>query len=174
MPFNPRSYNLPLPRDQRQLGATRNSPVRALLARYRGMGQRQPAAMAGRTPPAKPQVRQPVRPPVVGGKLFSPIRPEVQLTRRVRDVLGLITIFAQQHKIIRLIYRRMKDGVIIQRDVEPYSLRYLRTKRGGRARYFYGYDLSPPTIGIHSFRMSNIMAVEGTNRTFVPRWIVEF
>jgi hypothetical protein len=174
MAFRPGKYGLPLPPNQRQLGLTRNSPVRALLARYRGMGQRQPSLLAGRMPPAKPQVRQPVRPPVVGGKLFSPIKPEVQRTRLVRDVLGLITIFAQQHKIIRLIYRRLRDGAIIQRDVEPYSLRYLRTKFGGRARYFYAYDLSPPTKGIHSFRMSNILAVEGTNRTYVPRWIVEF
>ena len=174
MPFNPRNYGLPLPRDQRQLGPTRISPVRALLARYRGMGQRQPALMAGRTPPAKPQVRQPARPPVVGGKLFTPIKPEVQRTRIVRDVLGLITIFARQHKVIRLIYRRLRDGAMIQRDVEPYSLRYLRTRRGGRARYFYAYDLSPPTVGIHSFRMSNILAVEGTDKTFTPRWVVEF
>jgi hypothetical protein len=173
MPFNPRSYGLPLPRDQRQLGLTRNSPVRALLARYRGLSQRQPGLMAGRTLPAKPQVK-PARPPVIGGKLFSPVRPEVKVTRRVRDILGLITIFAQQHKVIRLIYKKMKDGRIIQRDVEPYSLRYLRTARGGRARYFYAYDLDPPTVGIHSFRMSNIMAVEGTNQTFVPRWVVEF
>ena len=173
MPFNPRNYGLPLPRDQRQLGPTRNSPVRALLARYRGMGQRQPALMEGRIPPAKPQVR-PARPPVIGGKLFSPIKPEVRRTRLGRDALALITFFAQQHRVIRLIYRRLRDGAMIQRDVEPYSLRYLKTKRGGRARYFYAYDLSPPTLGIHSFRMSNILAVEGTNRTFVPRWVVEF
>ena len=174
MPWNPRSYGLPLPPNQRQLGLSRNSPVRALLARYRGMGQRQPNLLAGRVPPAKPQVRQPARPPVIGGKLFSPIKPEVKLTPRVRDVLGLITIFARQHRIIRMVYRRMRDGVIIQRDVEPYSIRYLRTKFGGRARYFYAYDLDPPTIGIHSFRMSNIMAVEGTQQTYVPRWVVEF
>jgi hypothetical protein len=174
VPWNPNSYGLPLPPNQRQLGLTRNSPVRALIARYRGLSQRQPSLMAGRTPPAKPQVRQPARPPVIGGKLFTPLKPEVQRTRLVRDVLGLITIFARQHKIIRLIYRRLRDGAIIQRDVEPYSLRYLRTKHGGRARYFYGYDLSPPTIGIHSFRMSNILAVEGTDRVFTPRWVVEF
>jgi predicted DNA-binding transcriptional regulator YafY len=137
------------------------------------MAQRQPGAVVGQRPPAKPQVR-PAGKPAVAGKLFSPIRPEVQRTRLVRDVLGLITFFAQQHRVIRLIYRKLKDGSTIQRDVEPYSLRYLRTKQGGRARYFYAYDLSPPTQGIHSFRMSNILAVEGTNRTFVPRWVVEF
>ena len=174
MAFNSRGYGLPLPPNQKQLGATRNSPVRALLARYRGMAQRQPGSVAGQRPLPKPQVRQPVRPPVVGGKLFTPLTPEVKRTRTVRDVLGLITLFARQHKVIRLIYRRMKDGVMIQRDVEPYSLRYLRTKFGGRARYFYGYDLSPPTKGIHSFRMANILAVEGTDRTYVPRWIIEF
>lgn len=173
MAFSPGKYGLPLPRDQRQLGMTRNSPVRALLARYRGLSQRQPALMAGRTPPQKPQVK-PTGKPVVGGKLFSPVRPEVQRTRRVRDVLGLITIFAQQHKVIRLVYKKMKDGSIIQRDIEPYSLRYLRTKFGGRARYLYGYDLDQPTVGIHSFRMSNIMAVEGLNQVFTPRWKIEF
>ena len=173
MPFNPRIYGLPLPPGRGQLGPTRNSPVRALLARYRGMGQRQPGLIVGRRPPAKPQVR-PARPPAVAGRLFSPLNPNVKRTRTVRDVLGLITLFARQHKIIRLIYRRMRDGATIQRDVEPYSLRYLRTRHGGRARYFYGYDISPPTIGIHSFRMSNILAVEGTDHTFVPRWVVEF
>jgi hypothetical protein len=174
VPFNPMKYGLALPPNQRQLSPTRISPVRALLARYRGMSQRQPGLMAGRRPPQKPQVRQPVRPPVVSGKLFTPIKPEVQKTRVVRDALGLITIFARQHRMVRLIYRRLRDGATIQRDVEPYSLRYLRTKFGGRARYFYAYDTSPPTVGIHSFRMSNILAVEGTDRVFTPRWVVEF
>ena len=173
MSWNPRQYGLPLPPAARPLGMVRNSPVRALLARYRGLGQRQPGAIAGKMPPQRPQVRS-ARPPAVAGRLYSPIRPEVQRTRTVRDVLGLITLFARQHKVIRLIYRKMKDGSTIQRDVEPYSLRYLRTKRGGRARYFYAYDLGPPTVGIHSFRMSNILAVEGTDRVFTPRWVVEF
>ena len=175
MPFNPASYGLPLPPNQWQLGLARNSPVRALLARYRGLSQRQPALMAGRTPPAKPQVRQPARPPVVGGKLFAPPNPyEVRKTRTVRDALGVITIFARQHKMVRLTYRKMGDGSTVQRYVEPYSLRYRRTRLGGRARYFYAFDSSPPTQGIHSFRMSNILSVEGTNRLFVPRWVVEF
>lgn len=178
MPFNPGHYGLPLPGDQRQLGMTRNSPVRALLARYRGMAQRQPAMMAGRRPPATPQVRQPARPPVVGGKLFFPpkgVKPyQVKETRRVRDALGIVTLFARQHKMVKLTYKRMRDGAVVQRDVEPYSIRYRRTKFGGKARYFYAYDNSPPTIGIHSFRMSNIQAIEGTNRLFVPRWVVEF
>lgn len=174
MPLNLGQYGLPLPPGGgRQLGAVRNSPVRALLARYRGLSQRQPGAVVGRIPPQKPQVR-PARPPAVAGRLYSPIRPEVQRTRRVRDVLGLITIFARQHKMVRLIYRRMRDGAQIQRDVEPYSMRYRRTKHGGMARYFYAYDTSPPTLGIHSFRMSNILAVEGTDRVFTPRWVVEF
>jgi hypothetical protein len=176
MAFNPGSYGLPLPPNQRQLGMTRNSPVRALLARYRGMAQRQPALMAGRVPPAKPQVKQPARPPVIGGKLFAPTTPpapyQVTKTRTTRDALGIITVFARQNKMVRLSYRRMRDGATVQRLVEPYSLRYLRTRHGGRARYFYAFDNSSPTIGIHSFRMSNILAVEGTNRTFVPRWIV--
>jgi hypothetical protein len=171
--FNPRRYNLPLPPNQRQLAAVRNSPLRALLARYRSAAQRQPAVTTGRVPPQIPRVR-PARPPAIAGRLFSPLNPDVQRTRTVRDVLGLITQFAQQHKIVRLIYRRMRDGATIQREVEPYSLRYRRTKYGGRARYFYAYDLSPPTLGIHSFRMSNILAVEGTDRTFTPRWLVEF
>jgi hypothetical protein len=174
MVWNPQSYGLPLPGNQRSLGLTRNSPVRSLLARYRGLGQRQPSLLAGRTPPQKPQVRQPARPPVIGGKLFTPPNPyQVTKTRTVRDALGLITVFARQHKMVRLTYRKMKDNSVIQRLVEPYSLRYLRTSHGGRARYFYAFDTTPPTQGIHSFRMSNILSVEGTNRVFVPRWQIE-
>lgn len=179
MPFNPRGYGLPLPPNQRQLGPARNSPVRALLARYRGMGQRQPGSVAGQRPLPKPQVAQPARPPVIGGKKFTPAKPkptpyQVTRTRTVRDALALVTVFARQHKMVRLVYRRMRDGAIVERDVEPYSFRYRRTRFGGRARYFYAYDTSPPTIGIHSFRMSNIISIEGTNRLFVPRWVVEF
>jgi predicted DNA-binding transcriptional regulator YafY len=115
---------------------------------------------------------------VIGGKLFKPNAPvkpyQVEKTRGVRDALGIITVFARQNKMIRLTYRKMADGSTVQRYVEPYSIRYLRTRVGGRARYFYAYDTSPPTQGIHSFRMSNILAVEGTNRVFVPRWVVEF
>jgi predicted DNA-binding transcriptional regulator YafY len=112
---------------------------------------------------------------VIGGKLFTPVRPGVKVTKTTRDILGIITFFARKRQVINLIYRRMRDGAIIQRSVEPYSLRYLRTKFGGRARYFYGYDLTPPTIGIHSFRLNNILAVSGTEGyTFVPRWVVEF
>src|SRR5215831_10554313 len=117
MPWNPRGYGLPLPPPgSRPLGATRNSPVRALLARYRGLAGRQPGLMAGRTPPRVPQV-QPARPPAVAGRLFTPLNPKVKRTRQVRDVLGLITSFARQRRIIRLIYRRLRDGATVQRDV---------------------------------------------------------
>jgi hypothetical protein len=182
MPFNPMKYGLALPPNQRQLGAVRNSPVRSLLARYRGLSQRQPGLMAGRRPSAKPQVRQPARPPVIGGKLFkpgAPVKPyQVTRTRTVRDALGIITDFARQNKMVRLSYRRMRDGAVVTRDVEPYSLRYRKSRAGGRARYFYAFDTGPGnsngTIGIHAFRMSNILSVEGTNRIFVPKWIVEF
>jgi hypothetical protein len=167
MAFNPRKYGLPLPPNARQLGAVRNSPVRALLARYRGRTGATGITTAAPVP--APTQRQ-----YVPGRRFTPISKGLKKTYTVRDTLGLITKFARQKKLVRLIYRRMRDGAIIQREVEPYSLRYLRTKHGGRARYFYAWDLSPPTFGIHSFRMSNILAVEGVNQTFRPRWRVEF
>jgi hypothetical protein len=171
MPFNPRNYGLPLPPNQRQLSAVRNSPVRALLARYRGRVSGAKGIPApGQQPPINPQKTQ-----YVPGKRFSPLTPNLKKTYTVRDSLSLIANYARQGKVVRLIYRRMKDGAIIQREVEPYSLRYLRTKHGGRARYFYGYDLGPnPTIGIHSFRFSNILAVEGTDQVYKPRWRIEF
>lgn len=164
--FNPRSYGLPLPPNNRQLSAVRNSPVRALLARFRGLGTR----TGFQTPP---QVA-PVRKQFIPGRAFSPIDPHLKSTRKVRDVLSLISEYAQQGKVVRLIYRKMEDGSVVQRTVEPYSMRYLRTRRGGRARYFYAWDLGPVTVGIHSFRMSNIMGVEGTDQTYHPRWKVEF
>lgn len=161
--FNPSQYHLTLPPNRRQLAPTRISKVRALLARVRSAAR--PAVQA----PVGPGRRQPV-----AGRLFTPIHPDVREPRTVRDTLSLITVYAQRRKLIQLTYRRIQDGAIVQRLVEPYSLRFKRTRRGGRARYFFAFDTSPPTTGIHSFRMSNILAVLGTNRSFRPRWKVEF
>jgi predicted DNA-binding transcriptional regulator YafY len=167
MAWNPTQYRLPLPPNQRQLSAVRNSPVRALLARYRS---------ASGTVIRPPRIQPPASRQFVPGKKFTPISPDLKKTKTVRDALGLISACARQGKMVRIIYRKMKDGSIVQRTVEPYSLRYRQTRRGGRARYFYGYDSGEgnPTKGIHSFRMSNIMGVEQTDRSFTPRWKVEF
>lgn len=170
--WNPNRYGLPLPPNQRQLSAVRNSPVRALLARYRN----RVTGAAGIPSSQRPPLINPQKTQYVPGKRFTPINPNLKKTYSVRDALSLITNYARQGKVVRLIYRRMRDGAVVQRDVEPYSLRYLRTKHGGRARYFYGYDLGRgnSTIGIHSFRMSNIQGVEGTDESYTPRWKVEF
>jgi predicted DNA-binding transcriptional regulator YafY len=69
-----------------------------------------------------------------------------------------------RHTII--LTAREKDGSIETREAEPYSYR----NEKGR-EYFYCYDVHKR--GTRKFLVSNIISVEETESTFVPRWPVE-
>lgn len=59
-----------------------------------------------------------------------------------------------------------KDGSIETREAEPYSYRV----KGGSEKFFC-YDIAKN--GLRNFSVSNIISVEETQNTFVPRWDVE-
>lgn len=88
--------------------------------------------------------------------------------------MALVGAYARQRRVVMLRYKKATTGETVTRYVEPYSVRFKLTKARGRARYFYGWCVSGPTLGIHSFLVSNILAVQGTDQTFSPRYRVEF
>lgn len=68
------------------------------------------------------------------------------------------------HTII--IIAREDDGSVETREAEPYSYRV----KGGDEKFFC-FDVARG--GIRNFRVSNIISVEETRNSFVPRWAVE-
>lgn len=68
------------------------------------------------------------------------------------------------HTII--ITAREKDGSIETREAEPYSYRVT----AGTEKFFC-YDVNKN--GIRNLLLSNIVSVEETTNTYVPRWEVE-
>jgi hypothetical protein len=166
MPVNP---GLPQPPDRRQLPPSRISPVRTLLARYR-------AAAAQRTNlpklPTSPLPSQ--RKPPVPGQKYRPPKEDKTWTSSPRDILTLISRYAQQRQVLIIRYRKKATGEVVTRSIEPYSLRYKVTRRGERNRYLYAYCIDGPTVGIHSFLLGNILSVQATDTTYRPRWKVEF
>jgi predicted DNA-binding transcriptional regulator YafY len=69
-----------------------------------------------------------------------------------------------RHTII--LTAREKDGSVEIREAEPYSYRIEKGRE-----YFYCYDVHKG--GTRKFLVSNIISVEETENTFVPRWPVE-
>jgi predicted DNA-binding transcriptional regulator YafY len=69
-----------------------------------------------------------------------------------------------RHTII--IKAREKDGSIETREAEPYSYRI----KGGTEKFFC-YDIQKG--GIRNFFVSNIISVQETGNTFIPRWDIE-
>ena len=107
--------------------------------------------------------------------LFQPEIPDLEVkTIKPGEYLSRQGTLGNREKIIQAgkearIIRMTYDGS--QRQAEPYSLRHKNGKE-----YFYGYNLtsrtSPP--GIRSYLLSKIQAIEITNKTYKPRWPVEF
>lgn len=71
---------------------------------------------------------------------------------------------ANQHTII--LTAREKDGSVETRVAEPYSYRFANGHE-----LFFCYDVNKQ--GMRSFIVSNIISVEETNNTFIPRYPVE-
>jgi predicted DNA-binding transcriptional regulator YafY len=59
-----------------------------------------------------------------------------------------------------------QDGSVETREAEPYTYRFESGKE-----YFYCYDISKQ--GTRKFLVSNIISVEETVNSFIPRWPVE-
>lgn len=184
-------YGLPIPPDPSgDLPAFRTSRLQAIrqLAAARSSNPAQPIPLRGQ-PPMPPQRsvmenqrrQQPIRrfqpptddaakeyrvTPAPGGKAW---------TNDPREVMGLIGQYAKRHLVVIIRYRKQaENGRIISRAVEPYSIRIRRRKRDGQiVRYFYGYDVNGPTVAIHSFIISNLVSVQGTDKLFQPRWTIE-
>lgn len=101
-------------------------------------------------------------------------------TSDAREIMALISIYGHKRLCVILRYQKVPDsgapeaGQVVTRMVEPYSVRVKIGRKRGQARYFYGYDVEGPTIGIHSFLISNIQTVIGTDRRYQARWEVEF
>lgn len=68
------------------------------------------------------------------------------------------------HTII--ITAKEQNGTIETREAEPYSYR-----SKGEHELFFCYDINK--CGTRSFIITNIISVEETNNSFIPRWDIE-
>jgi predicted nucleotidyltransferase component of viral defense system len=94
------------------------------------------------------------------------LHPEKYLTNpNILSIREKIIQAGKSLTLIKLVY----EGA--ERLVEPYSFRY----RNGR-EYFFGYNLigGSSSSSIRSFDMKKIQQVELTNKTYKPKWPVEF
>jgi hypothetical protein len=68
------------------------------------------------------------------------------------------------------LYRKI-DGKVVQRQVEPYSIREGRAKDG--TALFYGFDVQAETI--KAFKLNGLLKAfpVGLLKSFQPRWAVE-
>lgn len=114
-----------------------------------------------------------IRIPEIHPRKKSPI---IQ-TSNNRKVLAVAQAYAQARKTVVITYKKRTSsdsgpaGTIIVRELEPYSIRFRRTQRGGRAKFLFGYCYTHR--GIHMFYVNRILHIQGTNRRYVPRWSVE-
>jgi predicted DNA-binding transcriptional regulator YafY len=73
----------------------------------------------------------------------------------------------RQLKTILLDYTEKDGSNEGPREIEPYSFR----TKGGQ-EYFFGFDTHKG--GIRSFLITSINSIEITEKTYEPRWPVEF
>jgi hypothetical protein len=88
-----------------------------------------------------------------------------------RDILSIIAENAKSQKRVIIRYQKVSTGEVVDREIEPYSLRLKMTKNG-RVRYLYGFHVDHGKI--ESYRVDNIESVAPTTATFLPRWVIEF
>ncbi len=169
-----RNPGLPLPPDGRRIPIYRESPIRALKAQMRiaRPKQRPLPRLAPYQPIPTPRKQQPIP-----GQVYKPPSSGKVWTADPREIMALISRFARERKVIIIRYKKATDGNrLVTRSVSPYALRYKNTKTRGRARFFYAEDTGDgnATPGIHSFLVSNIVSVQGTETTYIPKWVIEF
>ncbi len=81
--------------------------------------------------------------------------------------LELIKEAGRKRKLL-YIEAREEDGSVEPREVEPYSFRH--SKNGNTL--FFGWDIKKN--GIRSFRVDRIINVKITDKSFEPRFPIEF
>ena len=81
---------------------------------------------------------------------------------RIKDIIS--SAGKSRHTI--LLTAKEKDGSVETRETEPYSYKF---EKG--SEYFYCYDIVKK--GTRKFKVENIISVEETNNSFVPRWPIE-
>jgi hypothetical protein len=156
---------LPQPPNRNRLPLARTSTLRAVYGKKRGLTPGMFPTPTYKEKKKYPNPSQVYRPPDKG-KVW---------TNDPREIMALIGEFAREKKVIIIQYRKAtSNNMLVTRSLEPYALRIKDTKSRGRARFFYAYDVDGPSIGIHSFLVTNIVSVQGTDKTYRPRWPVEF
>jgi hypothetical protein len=168
----PLGSNLPLPPSRARLPLTRQSRLRGLLGRA-GAKKRRKMPRLAPIPKYRPRTQPKQQLP---GQRYKPPSEGKVFTTNPREILGLISRFAKERKVIIIRYRAKKHGgAVVTRAVHPYAMRYKATK-AGKFRYFYAVDNGEtnPTSGIHCFLVGNIVSVTGTQETYRPQWKVEF
>lgn len=81
---------------------------------------------------------------------------------RVKDIISS----AGENRHTILLTAKEKDGSVETREAEPYSY---KLEKG--SEYFYCYDIVKK--GTRKFKVENIISVEETENSFIPRWPVE-
>jgi predicted DNA-binding transcriptional regulator YafY len=78
-----------------------------------------------------------------------------------------IQLAAAQYKVVDLLYmKKTAANKIIHREVEPYEFKII-----SGVPYFYGHCRMHNET--HRFIMDNILQVEVTTKSYVPRWPVK-
>ena len=83
-----------------------------------------------------------------------------------QQIIETIAKAGRDRKVL-LVEAKEFDGTIEKREVEPYSFR----PKGTTEKFFFYCLLHN---GIRNFRVMNIIEVRITDKTFVPRYEVEF
>ncbi len=79
------------------------------------------------------------------------------------DVIGIIQEAGTNNKLLKMTYRKKKNGEVSERIVEPYEI------KGGKR--FYGYDTAKDEI--RQFIITNIINVQVLDEEFNPRWPIK-
>jgi hypothetical protein len=84
------------------------------------------------------------------------------------DLRSPIIKAGREQTVLRIRYKGS------DREVEPYSLKYLIRKDGNAREYFYGYNCSGGSgQGIRCFVADKVEKIENTEKTFQPRFLIE-
>jgi predicted DNA-binding transcriptional regulator YafY len=70
---------------------------------------------------------------------------------------------------LRIFYSPKYGARPSMHSVEPYEIKI----KAGRGPYFYAWDTTKPTLGIHSFLLHRIVTADPINRGYEPRFPVK-
>lgn len=91
----------------------------------------------------------------------------------ISDIMTRIQWAGRQSppRLLRMAYQSANSPVAQWRDVEPYSYRY-RAKEDPNIPLFFGYCHKDHNI--EAYKLQRIADIQVTDKTFNPRWEVEF